>query len=96
MKFAELIETFDCNKYTISHEIHSYYKRMSVYKLNTITSTHYVNIMTTKEASDYTNVPKEKLRRLAREGKIQALKQGNEWRFLSKILDGFLLRKDLE
>ena len=47
-------------------------------------------VMTSVEAAEYLKMHVKTVCRLAKEGKIPAKKVGSEWRFLRKVLDGWL------
>lgn len=47
-------------------------------------------VMTSLEAAEYLKMHVKTVCRLAKEGKIPAKKVGSEWRFLRKVLDGWL------
>ena len=50
-------------------------------------------VMTSIEAAEYLKMHVKTVCRLAKEGKIPAKKVGSEWRFLRRVLDGWLARE---
>ncbi len=50
-------------------------------------------VMTSLEAAEYLKMHVKTICRLAKEGKIPAKKVGSEWRFLRRVLDGWLARE---
>ena len=50
-------------------------------------------VMTSVEAADYLKMHVKTVCRLAKEGKIPAKKVGSEWRFLRRVLDGWLAKE---
>lgn len=52
-------------------------------------------VMTSIEAADYLKMHVKTVCRLAKEGKIPAKKVGSEWRFLRRVLDGWLAKEML-
>ena len=50
-------------------------------------------VMTSVEAAEYLKMHVKTVCRLAKEGKIPAKKVGSEWRFLRRVLDGWLAKE---
>ena len=50
-------------------------------------------VLTSTEAADYLKMHVKTICRLAKEGKIPAKKVGSEWRFLRRVLDGWLAKE---
>jgi len=50
-------------------------------------------VMTSIEAASYLKMHVKTVCRLAKEGKIPAKKVGSEWRFLRRVLDGWLSKE---
>ena len=50
-------------------------------------------VMTSVEAAEYLKMHVKTVCRLAKEGKIPAKKVGSEWRFLRRVLDGWLSKE---
>jgi len=50
-------------------------------------------VMTSIEAAQYLKMHVKTVCRLAKDGKIPAKKVGSEWRFLRRVLDGWLARE---
>ena len=50
-------------------------------------------VMTSIEAAQYRKMHVKTVCRLAKDGKIPAKKVGSEWRFLRRVLDGWLARE---
>ena len=50
-------------------------------------------VMTSVEAAEYLKMHVKTICRLAKEGKIPAKKVGSEWRFLRRVLDGWLAKE---